>query len=60
MVKSGIIIALAVVGASAGAVALLTNSKQAKAKRVIKRTGRAMYTVGTMLRTLSGVEMSAN
>jgi hypothetical protein len=60
MVKSGIIIALAVVGASAGAVAILTNSKQAKAKRVIKRTGRAMYTVGTMLRTLSGVEMSAN
>ena len=60
MVKSGIMISLAIVGASAGAVALLANSKQARAKRMIKRTGKAMYTVGTMLRTLSGVEMSVN
>ena len=60
MVKSGLVITLAVVGASAGAVALLTNSKQAKAKRMIKKTGRAMYTVGTMLRTLSGVGLSMN
>jgi hypothetical protein len=60
MVKSGLVITLAVIGASAGAVALLTNSKQAKAKRMLKKTGKVMYTVGTMLRTMSGVGMSMN
>ncbi len=46
--------ALAVAGASTAGI--LLNSKKARFKRMAKRTGRAMYTVGTVLRTLSCVE----
>ena len=48
-----LVIMAAVVSASIGAVALLANTKQAKTKRMLKKAGKAMYTVGTMLRTMS-------
>ena len=35
------------------ALAFLKNSKMMKTKRAVKRISNAMYTVGTMLRTLS-------
>jgi hypothetical protein len=39
--------------ASAGAVGALMNTKRARMRRLAKKTGRAMYAVGTVLRTLS-------
>ena len=53
MLKKMIIIIGAVSAALIGALAFLKNSKMMKAKRTVKRISNTMYTVGTMLRTLS-------
>lgn len=50
----GIIITMtALLAAGAGTAGILMNTKKAKMKRLAKKTGRAMYTAGTVLRTLS-------
>lgn len=43
--------ALAAVGA--GTAGLLLNTRKARMKRAVKRTGRIMYAVGNVLQTLS-------
>ena len=43
----------AIVLAGAGATGLILTSKKAKMRRFVKRTGKTMYTVGTMLQALS-------
>lgn len=43
--------ALAAVGA--GTAGIVMNTKKSKMKRLAKKTGQVMYTVGTVLRTLS-------
>ena len=48
-----IIIGGALAAALTGVVLLAKNSKMMKTKRAVKRISSAMYTVGTMLRTLS-------
>ena len=53
MLKKILLIAAAVAGAALGAVGLAKNSKKLKARRMVKRIGNAMYSVGTMLRTIS-------
>ena len=53
MLKKMIIIGGAVAAALAGVVLFAKNSKMMKTKRAVKRISSAMYTVGTMLRTLS-------
>ena len=53
MLKKMLIIIGAVSAALIGALAFLKNSKMMKAKRTVKRISNTMYTVGTMLRTLS-------
>ena len=53
MLKKMLIIIGAVSAALIGALAFLKNSKMMKAKRAVKRISNTMYTVGTMLRTLS-------
>lgn len=52
----GIKIAIAVFAllvAGAGTAGVLMNTKRARMRRLAKKTGRAMYAVGTVLRTLS-------
>ena len=52
----GIKIAIAVFAmlvAGVGAAGVLMNTKRARMRRLAKKTGRAMYAVGTVLRTLS-------
>ena len=53
MLKKILLIATAALGGVLGVVGLAKNSKKMKARRMIKRIGTAMYTAGTMLRTLS-------
>ena len=53
MLKKILLIATAALGAVLGVVGLAKNSKKMKARKMIKRIGNAMYTAGTMLRTLS-------
>jgi hypothetical protein len=53
MLKKIILIVTAALGAVLGVVGLAKNSKKLRARRMIKRIGNAMYTAGTMLRTLS-------
>ena len=53
MIKKILLISAAVGAAVFGALGLLKNSKKLKARRMIKRIGNAMYSVGTMLRTVS-------
>ena len=53
MMKKILLISAAVGAAMLGALGLLKNSKKLKARRMIKRIGNAMYSVGTMLRTIS-------
>ena len=53
MFKKIFIIVGAALAALIGALAFLKNSKMMKAKRTVKRISNTMYTVGTMLRTLS-------
>ena len=53
MLKKILLIATAALGAVLGVVGLAKNSKKMKARRMVKRIGNAMYTAGTMLRTLS-------
>ena len=53
MFKKMIIIGGALAAALTGVVLLAKNSKMMKTKRAVKRISSAMYTVGTMLRTLS-------
>ncbi|MBQ8409731.1 MAG: hypothetical protein IJY39_12805 [Clostridia bacterium] len=48
-----IITAAALMAAGAGTAGILMNTRQAKMKRVVKKAGKAMYTVGSMLQTLS-------
>ena len=49
--------AAAAVLATAGAVGAILTSKKAKMRRFAKKTGRTMYTVGTMLQALSCQDM---
>jgi 2-keto-3-deoxy-6-phosphogluconate aldolase len=51
--KGVIITAAALLAAGAGTAGILMNTRKAKMKRLAKRTGKAMYTAGTVLRTLS-------
>lgn len=53
MFKKMIIIGGALAAALTGVALLAKNSKMMKTKRAVKRISSAMYTVGTMLRTLS-------
>ena len=53
MLKKILLIATAALGAVLGFVGLAKNSKKLRARRMVKRIGNAMYTAGTMLRTLS-------
>ena len=53
MFKKTLIIGGAVAAALVGSVVFLKNSKMMKTRRAVKRISGAMYTVGTMLRTLS-------
>ena len=53
MLKKTLIIGGAVAAALTGAVVFIKNSKMMKTKRMVKRISTTMYTVGTMLRTLS-------
>ena len=53
MLKKTLIIGGAVAAALVGSVVFLKNSKMMKTRRAVKRISSAMYTVGTMLRTLS-------
>lgn len=53
MLKKIFIIFGASMAAIIGAVVFVKNSKMMKTKRAVKRISSAMYTVGTMLRTLS-------
>ena len=53
MFKKTLIIGGAVAAALVGSVVFLKNSKMMKTRRAVKRISSAMYTVGTMLRTLS-------
>ena len=48
-----IITGAAVLLAGASATGLILTSKKAKMRRFVKRTGRTMYNVGTMLQALS-------
>lgn len=51
--KIFIISSAALILAGAGATGLILTSKKAKMRRFAKRTGRTMYTVGSMLQALS-------
>ena len=53
MLKKLLLISGAVAAAVLGIFGFAKNSKKMKARRMIKRVGSAMYTAGTMLRTLS-------
>ena len=53
MLKKILLISTAVVAAALGVFGFAKNSKKMKARRMVKRIGNAMYTTGTMLRTLS-------
>jgi len=53
MLKKMLIIGGAVTAAVTGVALFAKNSKMMKTKRAVKRISGAMYTVGTMLRTLS-------
>ena len=54
MGKKAIITTVALIAAAgAGTAGVLLTSKKAKMKRFARRTGRTMYALGTMLRTLS-------
>ena len=53
MLKKTLIIGGAAVAALVGTAVFLKNSKMMKTRRAVKRISSAMYTVGTMLRTLS-------
>lgn len=53
MLKKILIIAGASTAVLVGTLAFLKNSKMMKTRRAVKRISNAMYTVGTMLRTLS-------
>ncbi len=53
MLKKILLISAAVVAAVLGVFGFAKNSKKMKARRMVKRVGNAMYTAGTMLRTLS-------
>ncbi len=53
MLKKTLIIAGASTVALVGTLAFLKNSKMMKTRRMVKRISTTMYTVGTMLRTLS-------
>lgn len=48
-----IITAAAILAAGAGTAGILMNTKRARMKRIAKKTGKAMYTVGSVLQTLS-------
>lgn len=50
--SAGIALGLAAIGAAGYAV---WNSKQLRAARAVKRTGKIMYQVGTALRSVAGV-----
>jgi flagellar basal body-associated protein FliL len=45
--------AVALLGITA---AMVYNSKQMKAARALKRTGRVLYMLGTAMRSISGIE----
>lgn len=48
-----ITMAAAILVAGAGTAGMLMNTRKAKMRRFVKKTGRTMYTVGTMLQALS-------
>ena len=51
--KKIILVSAAAIGALLGILGLAKGSKKMKARRMIKRIGNAMYSVGTMLRAIS-------
>lgn len=51
--KIAITVAAIVAAAGAGTAGILLTSKKAKMRRFARKTGRTMYALGTMLRTLS-------
>ncbi len=53
MLKKTLIIAGASTAVLVGTLAFFKNSKMMKTRRMVKRISTTMYTVGTMLRTLS-------
>lgn len=53
MFKKIFIISGASIATVIGAVVFVKNSKMMRTRRAVKRISSAMYTVGTMLRTLS-------
>ncbi len=53
MGKKILITTVALAAAGVGVAGILMNTKQARTRRMLKKTGKAMYTIGTMLRTLS-------
>lgn len=48
-----LIAASAIAAVGAGTAGIVMNTKKSKMKRLAKKTGKVMYTVGTILRTLS-------
>jgi len=59
MGKKLLIITGAVAAVGIGAAGILANTKQMRTRRILKKAGKAIYTVGTMLRTLSCQTMEA-
>lgn len=55
MGKKILIMMLAIIAAVAGALGIAMNTRSAKVKRFMKRTGKTLYTVGTAMRTVSGM-----
>jgi hypothetical protein len=48
-----LIAASAIAAVGAGTAGIVMNTKKSKMKRLAKKTGKVMYTVGTVLRTIS-------
>ncbi len=51
--KNILITTAALLAAGAGTASILMNTKKARMKRLARKTSKAMYTAGTVLRTLS-------
>ena len=54
LITAGALGAITLLGVSA---AMVYNSKQMKAARALKRTGKILYMLGTAMRSVSGLEV---
>lgn len=53
MGKKVLLSTMAIATVGVGVAGILANTKRARVKRIMRKTGQTMYTVGTILRTLS-------